>query len=1073
MDLAVTKESLPKTKLFGVQLESVMEKQKAKLPFLNVPWLVIKCCHFLLEEGIRSEGVFRVPGAHMSIQRLAEAFDNGENPDFRRCLVDDVSGLLKKYLRELPGSILTDGTQEDHLQTAFKQTLEIQDVDERIRKTTELIKQLSHNRRALVKILIHLLYKIKNNEDKTLMNSENLATIFGGMGDIFASKLTSAERTRLTRFMIDCYKEIFLDVDPLMPRPDDLTGSGSKQEGIKVFLSDGTFKSLFTTGAEKCKDFEKKLATKIQQQLNLDTAKYKLYETADGLFRPIGPEEKLLAIYKTGSAILYTDKLKAKEKKKSSSGKKRTTKKSPSMSSRTESESDEPTTPRSESSMKQSRREKGQSMAPVPALQVNAASSTDLTAPITPKTDLLHKAWVFTEIPHESLKASEWDTKKAQPGELRLFVDNQGSCKIKAIVGESSKDFPGVNAKQVFDSTRYFVLCANEDDEGGSYGVGFETREASTRFKDALIALIATEQVSLLAQYDQPHEGETHSEQTPAETHSDTLTTAKTIAKIEPVQLTSRQKYFVGPLNSTDRIENGFYDPGHQIANEPLTSLESYKNQAVDVEMREVILVDEDKDERLMKYLGLSRTLVQQATSFEAKLGTLALFVTTVMGGVSSLFGSALPELSSEALFKNCISGLKKANNSNVVLLGQITHGLLRHRALLFKYLADRQEPVIPVTLARSNSVTTQDEVVWNLVASPQLETHVYIDLMEEIGTLHALESEKVKRLKNIMHKSAGADLSLDKVIANRKIREATMVMFKNLQIIDRQVTFPDLSAEGMSSNVITHELTSSGPFSKVYRASIGPYTIAMKELSAGKSARDEADYAKVVAPRVSVNHPNVATTFGYEYTEGGFRILLEYFAKGSLLDALQRRRSWHQTFSEEQLWYYMNQIAEGLAALHREGLFHGALKSTNVLVEGEGEGEPYPVVKLTDFNFYYKKPTTVFEVNSSWLAPEVINAVNQKEPGNYDPRKADIWSLGMLLTELVNLETPYSNKSNEEKLRNISAGTLPPLLDYKYKEFVEFCCKLQPNDRPSIEDVLKKIEEYIPQFLVQQIAPK
>jgi hypothetical protein len=43
-------------------------------------------------------------------------------------------------------------------------------------------------------------------------------------------------------------------------------------------------------------------------------------------------------------------------------------------------------------------------MAPVPALQVNAASSTDLTAPITPKTDLLHKAWVFTEIPHESLK---------------------------------------------------------------------------------------------------------------------------------------------------------------------------------------------------------------------------------------------------------------------------------------------------------------------------------------------------------------------------------------------------------------------------------------------------------------------------------------------------------------------------------------------------------------------------------------------------------------------------------------------------------------------------------------------
>jgi len=131
-------------------------------------------------------------------------------------------------------------------------------------------------------------------------------------------------------------------------------------------------------------------------------------------------------------------------------------------------------------------------------------------------------------------RASEWDTKKAQPGELRLYID-QGSCKIKVIIGDAAKDFPGVNAKQVFDSTRYFVLCASEDDEGnskivhfvnqhywinyaeitgGSYGVGFETREASTRFKDALIALIATEQVSLLAQYDQPHESTAKTEAT-------------------------------------------------------------------------------------------------------------------------------------------------------------------------------------------------------------------------------------------------------------------------------------------------------------------------------------------------------------------------------------------------------------------------------------------------------------------------------------------------------------------------------------------------------------------------------
>jgi hypothetical protein len=51
--------------------------------------------------------------------------------------------------------------------------------------------------------------QITENEEKTLMNSENLATIFGGMGDIIASHMTPFERTQLTRIFIDHYKEIF------------------------------------------------------------------------------------------------------------------------------------------------------------------------------------------------------------------------------------------------------------------------------------------------------------------------------------------------------------------------------------------------------------------------------------------------------------------------------------------------------------------------------------------------------------------------------------------------------------------------------------------------------------------------------------------------------------------------------------------------------------------------------------------------------------------------------------------------------------------------------------------------
>jgi hypothetical protein len=41
------------------------------------------------------------------------------------------------------------------------------------------------------------------------------------------------------------------------------------------------------------------------------------------------------------------------------------------------------------------------------------------------------------------------------------------------------------------------------------------------------------------------------------------------------VVMTSAHKYYLGPLSSVDRIENGFYDPGHQRENEQLAPLET------------------------------------------------------------------------------------------------------------------------------------------------------------------------------------------------------------------------------------------------------------------------------------------------------------------------------------------------------------------------------------------------------------------------------------------------------------------------------------------------------------------
>lgn len=183
--------------------------------------------------------------------------------------------------------------------------------------------------------------------------------------------------------------------------------------------------------------------------------------------------------------------------------------------------------------------------------------------------------------------------------------------------------------------------------------------------------------------------------------------------------------------------------------------------------------------------------------------------------------------------------------------------------------------------------------------------------------------------------------------------------------------------------------------------------------------------------------------------------IVTELMRHGSLLEYLQGKG---RTLKLPQLIDMAAQIASGMAYLESQNYIHRDLAARNILV---GDGN---TVKIADFGLarvikedeYEARVGARFPIK--WTAPEAANY-------NRFTIKSDVWSFGILLTEIVTYgRIPYPGMTNAEVLHQVEHGyrmPAPPNCPQTLYEIMLECWRKEEMERPTFETLQWKLEEF------------
>jgi serine/threonine protein kinase len=223
-----------------------------------------------------------------------------------------------------------------------------------------------------------------------------------------------------------------------------------------------------------------------------------------------------------------------------------------------------------------------------------------------------------------------------------------------------------------------------------------------------------------------------------------------------------------------------------------------------------------------------------------------------------------------------------------------------------------------------------------------------------------------------------------------------------------------------LSNRYRLEERQATGGMATIYRAYdlMLERTVAIKILRKDLSVTSEFRERFRLEAKAAANltHPNIVTVHDFGLDADQLFIVMEYVPGTDLKTVLRQ----HGRFSVEEAVRLMIQACAGIGYAHRAGLVHCDIKPQNMLVT------PDQQLKVVDFGIARALATISPDEKSEvvWGSPLYFSP--EQARGGAPSPASDVYSLGVVLFEMLTGQTPFT-ASTPEELARMHRDALPP----------------------------------------------